>query len=358
MGPFAARRAFLRRTLLCGGAVSLAGAVRSGAGAAAAGAQTDAEAALVQKAKTAMLAMQRRAWEQGVAAQALLEQGERDLVVLFAKDAIVNQAKDGRLGLNGDRGPVCDPASNGEPVLFAWKETGDAAFKTAADRMLEFMLEKAPRTREGLIYHNHIENQIWVDAIYMAPPFLAVAGHPEEAVKQVAGYRRTLRSPETGLLSHIWDEDKRDFQRKAFWGVGNGWAAAGMTRVVRALPVSMGAQKDEMAGWIRDLVDACLKHQRPDGLFHDVLDDPKTFVETNAAQMLAYAIYRGVKGGWMPASYTEKAERLRAAVHAKVDAFGLVQGVCGAPNFDRSGTATEGQAFFLLMEAARRDARA
>jgi len=29
--------------------------------------------------------------------------------------------------------------------------------------------------------------------------------------------------------------------------------------------------------------------------------------------------------------------------------------VCGAPNFDRSGTATEGQAFFLLMEAARRD---
>jgi rhamnogalacturonyl hydrolase YesR len=358
MGPFAARRAFLRRTLLSGGALSLAGAARSGAGAAAADTGTDPDAVLVHKAKTAMLSMQRRAWEQGVAAQALLESGERDLVVLFAKDAIVNQAKDGRLGLNGDKGPVCDPASNGEPALFAWKETGDPAFKAAADRMLDFLLYKAPRTREGLIYHNHIENQVWVDAVYMAPPFLAVAGQPEEAVKQVAGYRRTLRSPETRLYSHIWDEDRKDFQRKAYWGVGNGWAAAGMTRVVRALPASMGAQKDEIAGWIRDLVDACLEHQRPDGLFHDVLDDPKTFVETNAAQMLAYSIYRGVKGGWMPASYAEKAERLRAAAHAKLDAFGLVQGVCGAPNFDRSGTATEGQAFFLLMEAARRDARA
>jgi hypothetical protein len=29
--------------------------------------------------------------------------------------------------------------------------------------------------------------------------------------------------------------------------------------------------------------------------------------------------------------------------------------VCGAPHFDHSGTAPEGQAFFLLMEAAYRD---
>jgi len=348
------RRSFLRHTLLSAGAVSLGTSRPAVAGEAPA----EADAALVAKARTAMLAMQRRAWEQGVASQALLEQGDTDLVVLLAKDAIVNQAKDGRLGLNGDKGPVCDPASNGEPLLHAWKATGDPALKAAADRMLEFLLHKAPRTRDGLLFHNHIENLIWVDAIYMAPPFLAVAGQPEEAVKQVAGYRRTLRSPETGLYSHIWDEDKKEFQRKAFWGVGNGWAAAGMTRVVRALPASMPAPKDELTGWIRELVDACLKHQRSDGLFHDVLDDPKTFVETNAAQMLAYSIYRGVKGGWLPASYTAKAERLRAAARAKVDAFGLVQGVCGAPNFDRPGTATEGQAFFLLMEAARRDARA
>jgi hypothetical protein len=31
------------------------------------------------------------------------------------------------------------------------------------------------------------------------------------------------------------------------------------------------------------------------------------------------------------------------AVYRKVDNFGLVQGVCGVPNFDRPGTATEGQ---------------
>lgn len=42
-------------------------------------------------------------------------------------------------------------------------------------------------------------------------------------------------------------------------------------------------------------------------------------------------------------------------VFLKVDEFGLVQDVCGAPNFESAGTAVEGQAFFLLMEAAVQD---
>src|SRR5512133_640879 len=75
----------------------------------------------IQKVMNAMLAMQRRAWEQGVASQALLELGEKDLVILMAKDAVVNQRKDGRLGLNEGDKPIADPASNGEPVLYAAK---------------------------------------------------------------------------------------------------------------------------------------------------------------------------------------------------------------------------------------------
>ena len=101
----------------------------------------------------------------------------------------------------------------------------------------------------------------------------------------------------------MWDEDRQRFERKLLWGVGNGWAAAGMTRVIRALPDTMKSDKDRIAGYVRELLDACLKFQRTDGLFHDVLDDPSTFVETNAAQMFAYAIYRGVKGGWLAPSY-------------------------------------------------------
>ncbi len=307
---------------------------------------------IIQKVIKAMLAMQRRAWEQGVAAQALLELGETDLVILLAKDAVVNQMKDGRLGLNGQDRPVADPASNGEPVMFAAKVTGDESLKKASERMVDFLLYKAPKTKDGIIYHNYIENMIWVDAFYMVPPFLAVAGHTNEAVKQIIGYRKRLWNPEKKLYYHIWDEDRQEYARKLFWGVGNGWAAAGMTRVIRALPDSMKKEKEMLAGFIKDAIDGCLKYQRDDGLFHDILDDQSTFVETNTAQMLAYSIYSGVRDGWLERSYLKYADRMRAAVYKKVGEFGLVQGVCGAPNFDHPGTATEGQAFFLLMEAA------
>ncbi|MCK7460638.1 MAG: glycoside hydrolase family 88 protein [Sphingobacterium sp.] len=91
---------------------------------------------------------------------------------------------------------------------------------------------------------------IWVDAIYMAPPFLAVSGHPGEAMKQIRGYRSILMDPAKKMYSHIWDQDRQKFERKLFWGVGNGWAASGMMRVYRALPESMTEEKREIAAYI------------------------------------------------------------------------------------------------------------
>ena len=104
---------------------------------------------------------------------------------------------------------------------------------------------------------------------------------------------------------------------------------------------------------LKEQLDICLKWMRLDGLFHDVVDDPNTFVETNLGQMLSYAIYRGIQLGVLEKKYLEKAEKMRAAALAKVDRYGFVQDVAGAPRFDRPGTSPEGQAFTLLMEAAR-----
>ncbi len=167
--------------------------------------------------------------------------------------------------------------------------------------------------------------------MYMAPPFLAVAGHPSEAVKQIEGFREVLWLPEKQLFAHIWDDGEQAFVRKACWGVGNGWAAAGMTRVIRTLPATMANEKQRLVNYVKAVLDGCLAHQRVDGLFHDVVDDSSTFVETNLAQMLAYTIYRGVAGEWLGATYLEAADCMRQAAHNKVDAYGLVQDVCGAP---------------------------
>ena len=306
----------------------------------------------VEKVKQALLSMQRASWEQGVAAQAFLELGETELVILMAKEAVLRQKADGRLAALGSDEAVTDPAANGEAVLYAAQVTGDPQFHEAAYRMLDYLLHKAPRTDRGVLHHITTRPQVWIDAMYMAPPFLAAAGHFDEAVKQVMGMRELLWDQEKRLYSHIWDDGQKQFARKDCWGVGNGWAAAGITRVISALPDMMAAEKVLLIGYAREVIDGCLAHQRADGLFHDVVDVPTTFVETNLAQMLAYSIYRGIRRGWLNPSYRESADRMRQAAYAKVDKSGLVQGVCGSPTFDRPGTAAEGQAFFLLMEAA------
>jgi unsaturated rhamnogalacturonyl hydrolase len=305
----------------------------------------------VNKVKQALLSMQRFSWEQGVTAQAMLELGETDFVILMAKDAVVRQDELGRLGMLSDNNGVTDAAANGEPVLSAWKATGDPQFKLAADRMLNYLLQLAPKTEHGILHHTVDHQQIWVDSFYMAPPFLAAAGHPAEAVKQIDGFRDLLWLADKQMYAHMWDDEKQAFARSDCWGVGNGWAAAGIVRVIKALPASMTVERSRLIGYLKEVLDGCLIYQREDGLFHDVLDNSDSFVETNTAQMLAYAIFNGINEKWIDASYLDAARRMRKAAYLKVDQFGLVQGVCGAPTFSKSGTAPEGQAFFLLMES-------
>jgi unsaturated rhamnogalacturonyl hydrolase len=346
------RRDFFIRALAGGAAGTLWGSIQAASTGSERGLSSDDP--LVDRVKTAMLTMQRHAWEQGVAAQALLESGEDTLVILMAKEAVLRVSEDGRLGQICDNHGVTDPAASGEAVLCAAQWTGDRSLREAAERMLNYLLHVAPRTKNGILYHMDDKPQLWVDSIYMGPPFLAVAGRPDEAVRQIEGLREILWNREAKLFSHIWDDGRRDFERKAFWGVGNGWAAAGMTRVLQALPGSMAAERIRLAGYIKDVVDGCLRWIRPDGFFHDVLDNPGTFVETNLAQIMAYTIYRGIKDSRFDGHYEAPAEKMRSAARLKVDELGLVRDVCGSPTFEAPGTATEGQAFFLMMEAARR----
>jgi len=231
----------------------------------------------------------------------------------------------------------------------------DEKLLQAARKQADYFLKVAPRTVDGVIFHIDHKPQLWIDSMYMCPPFLAVMGYFQEALAQIEGLRKYLWNPGQKLFSHIYDYGQKKFEREDFWGVGNGWAAAGMTRVLRAMPSGLKSERNKVARYIKEVIDGCLRYQRDDGLFHDVLNKPKTFVETNLAQMLAYSIYRNVKLGWLSRSYLEKAEKMRQAARSKVDSLGYVNDVCGSPLFQSPGVATEGQAFFLLMEAARRD---
>lgn len=299
-----------------------------------------------------MLSMQRASWEQGVAMQALWELGDLDLAYLFAKEAVLRQVGDGRLSVIYTDNGITDPGASGEVVFQLGKTKSDEELVQAHQKMLDYYLSKAPRTDEGIIHHTLNAPEIWIDSMYMLPPYLCVAGKPELAIKQVDGFRKYLWNTEHQLYSHRFHVGENRFINEKFWGVGNGWALAAMARMIDDLPTSMSDERKKLIEMAIANLEGCLKYLRPDGLSHNIIDDSDSFVETNLSQMVAYTIFRGIKSGWLSNSYYEKGEHMRNAVHLLVDGFGYVQGACGAPWFNSPGRATESQAFFLLMEAA------
>ena len=309
---------------------------------------------LVAKALPAMLGFQRESWEQGVVGQALIEAGERDTAIALTHASLVRVNQNGVIAALG--GSTTDPLMLGDCLWWAASNTGDPKLVKAADDMLQFALQGAPRADDGTPYHQAKEREMWSDGSFTTPPFLAVAGRYDEAVAQLRGVHLRLWDKDKKLMRHRWSEPRQMHTNPKFWGGGNGWTAAALARILRSLPSDSKSVRDQLTVMIRELLDGCLAHQRTDGLFYDEVDNAASFVETNLAAMLAYAIYESVRGGWLPESYLPRADQMRIGVRAKVDAFGFVQGVAGAPHFDKPGISAEGQAFFILMESAARKA--
>lgn len=304
------------------------------------------------KAKTAMMTFQRFSWEQGVASHAIIDMADEHTAICMAIGAAKRQQEDGRLGrMSGTS--ATDPMSCGEVVLYAWKKTGDEFLKNAYEKMLDYAMNKAQRSSDGTIYHFDNRPVIWVDSIYMAPPFLAVSGEYKEAFKQIKGMRNVLFDESTGLYKHQYNDETKKFSRDVYWASGNGWAAAGIARTLLSIPSAENEIMNTLREWLKDHIDACWKYKTQGGFFKDIMDDESSFDESASAAMIAYAIYTAVANSDLPKSYLQKASELRNAVWGKVDEYGYLRDAANLIGFDKPGVSPEAQAMLLMMESAR-----
>jgi unsaturated rhamnogalacturonyl hydrolase len=305
----------------------------------------------------ALLAMQRRSWEQGLAGQAMLALERFDVLEVVVADAVANQTADGRLADLGDENVVNGAAALG-PVLAMATRTGDSGLTAAAQRQVDWLLDAAPRADDGTLMHVLDRREVWSDTVYMAVPALVEAGRTDRAMQQLSGHRRRLQRPDTRLFAHIWDEDAGQLKRAAAWGGGNGWVAAGCARALHLLGLNAtSTATDEQfataaARVATEVIDACLLHRTDAGLFHDIVDDPTTFEEVTLAAMLAYSALTGTADGWLARSYADVGGSMLEAVAGHVGPDGLLRPASGSPTFDRPGISAEAQAWFLLAAAA------
>jgi rhamnogalacturonyl hydrolase YesR len=213
-----------------------------------------------------------------------------------------------------------DNINSGKLLFALHAQASDAKQKeryAKALQLLRSQLKAQPRTSEGGFWHKKIyPSQMWLDGLYMAAPFMAeyaaTFNEPalyDDAIKQVVLMEQHLRDPKTGLLRHGWDESRR--QRWAdpktglspeVWGRAVGWYAMGLVDVLDFLPEKQ-PKRAEVLGALQRLATAVAAVQDPErGVWWQVMDKasaPRNYREASVTAMLAYALAKGVRKGWL-----------------------------------------------------------
>jgi len=218
-----------------------------------------------------------------------------------------------------------DNINSGKILLLLYKVTGQDKYRKAA-ALLREQLKNHPRTSDGGFWHKKIyPNQMWLDGLYMAEPFYAeyaATFHEQSAfddiAKQFILMESHARDPRTGLLYHGWDESKQ--QRWAdpatghspnFWDRAMGWYAMALVDTLEIFPRTH-PQRAELIAIFNRLAKAVAKYQdTKTGLWYEVVDkgsEKGNYLEASGSSMFVYALAKGVRDGYLPASYLSVAK--------------------------------------------------
>ena len=141
-------------------------------------------------------------------------------------------------------------------------------------------------------------------------------------------YLDRLQQP-TGLFFHAPDAPY-------YWARGNGWMAAGMAELLRALPADNPERPRILAGY-RLMMAALLKHQSANGSWRQLIDGPDSWPETSGSAMFTFAFITGVTEGWLDgATYGPAARKAWLALTGELDADANLRNVC-----EGTGTSAE-----------------
>ena len=200
-----------------------------------------------------------------------------------------------------------------------------------------WIMANFPRTKEGGFQHMTSDTlndqELWDDTLFMTVLFLANMGriegkreYIEEAQYQFLLHAKYLADRETGLWYHGWTFNGRHNFAKAFWGRGNCW-------ITIAIPEFLGmvdcapAVRRMLTELLRAQAESLVKYQDESGMWHTLIDDRDSYVETSASCGFAYGILRGVHAGLLDSKYEEAAMKALAPILGYIAEDGVVNQV-------------------------------
>jgi unsaturated rhamnogalacturonyl hydrolase len=171
------------------------------------------------------------------------------------------------------------------------------------------------------------QTRMWIDDMYMITAVQIQAyratsdqKYINRAAREMVLYLDSLQRP-NGLFYHAPDVP-------FFWSRGNGWMAAGMSKLLSSLPKDNPNRPRIMQGY-KKMMASLLKYQTENGTWRQLIDEPDSWCETSGTGMFAFAMITGVKNGWLDKNiYGAAARKAWLGLISYIDKNDEVQEVC------------------------------
>lgn len=226
-----------------------------------------------------------------------------------------------------------------------YEEEQEERYLPLLQEWLEGVMYRLPRTPEGGLQHivsgNLNEGQLWDDTLYMTVLFLARMGrvlgnedYIQESIRQFIVHIKYLSDVKTGLFFHGWTFKGNHHFAEALWGRGNSWYTAGLVDYLECLEGNEGV-KEFLLSTLKRQAEALESCQDESGLWHTILNDKDSYLETSASCAFAYGILKAVRMGYLPARFALVGEKAVKGVMEQIAEDGTVNGVSyGTPVFN------------------------
>lgn len=258
-----------------------------------------------------------------------------------------------------------DNVNAGKTLFDLYKLTGKEKYRKAIDTIYS-QVKTQPRTKAGNFWHKKIyPNQVWLDGLYMGQPFYMQyeveynnCENCIDSFNQFMNVYNIMKDNETGLYYHGYDEskevfwaDKKTGLSQNFWLRALGWYAMALIDTAEVMPEKLQNEKNKLIDIFKEYVDSLIKFQDKSGMWYQVPDKGEkedNYLETSGSAILAYAIMKGVRLGFLPDNYYEYGEKAFNGICSKylsekngelqLGGICLVAGLGPADNLRRDGS--------------------
>ena len=182
------------------------------------------------------------------------------------------------------------------------------------------------------------ENEMWIDTLFMTVLFLNRMGQKykrrewiDESIHQVLMHIKYLYDKQSGLFYHGWTFNERSNFGGIFWCRGNSWFTLG---ILDYIDMFQGTLNAGVKAFIIDTYKSQVSklkqlQDQESGLWHTVLTDSTSYLETSGTAAVTVGILKGIRYGILDDSYLPCAAKGIRGILDNIDTDGTVLNVSG-----------------------------